>query len=87
MNINPPMHAIVHMESKGVYQIVVQGKIPPDWCDRLGGMRLTRYREESPEVYISVLTGELTDQAALIGIINFLYDIGFPLLAVRRLSD
>lgn len=74
------------METKGVYQITVQGKVNPDWSERLGGMEIVRHPQHSSDVVISVLTGELMDQAALVGILNFLYNTGFPLLTVKRLS-
>jgi hypothetical protein len=32
------------------------------------------------------LTGELRDQAALMGVLNALYDMGCPLLKVERLG-
>lgn len=78
--------AVVRMETKGVYQITVQGKVSPEWCDRLGGMEIVCYRPAPLGAYISVLTGELVDQASLFGILNFLYDTGFPLLAVERVG-
>ncbi|MBN1135512.1 MAG: hypothetical protein JXM73_02960 [Anaerolineae bacterium] len=34
----------------------------------------------------TVLTGPVTDQAALHGILNRIRDLGVPLLSVRRLS-
>jgi hypothetical protein len=34
----------------------------------------------------TVLTGPVTDQAALYGILNRICDLGVPLLSVRRLS-
>jgi len=33
-----------------------------------------------------VLTGRFVDQAALAGVLNTLYDMGFPLLKVERLE-
>jgi hypothetical protein len=35
---------------------------------------------------ITTLTGELVDQAALVGVLNSLYDMGYPLLKVERLG-
>jgi hypothetical protein len=36
---------------------------------------------------VTTLTGELTDQAALMGVLNTVYDLGFTLLKVERLAD
>jgi hypothetical protein len=33
---------------------------------------------------VTTLSGELSDQAALMGVLNALYDMGFPLLRVER---
>ena len=36
---------------------------------------------------VTTLTGELPDQAALMGVLSPLYDMGFPLLKVERLGS
>ena len=41
-----------------------------------------RYRGQ----VITTLTGELVDQAALIGVLSSLYDLGYALLKVERLG-
>ena len=74
------------MGMPGIYQITVQGALDPDWSDRLGGMEIMTFRSEDGHTLITVLTGELLDQADLLGTLNFLYDIGFPLLSVKRLD-
>jgi len=35
---------------------------------------------------VTTLTGEVRDQAALLGVLNALYDMGCPLLKVERLG-
>lgn len=74
------------METKGIYQIAVQGQVDADWRDRLGGMQIVRYHPGSADTCISVLTGELADQADLLGILDFLYNTGFPLIFIKRLD-
>lgn len=74
------------MESHSLYRIIVQGNVNPAWQDRLEGMRIVRFQLERTDTYISILTGELTDQATLIGILNFLYNTGYPLISVHRLE-
>lgn len=78
--------SVIRLESRGIYQITVQGSVNPEWCDRLGGMTIVRYHTPAEDASITVLTGELIDQAALLGILDLLYNAGFPLLAVERLS-
>jgi hypothetical protein len=36
---------------------------------------------------ITVLSGELVDQAALMGVLNAVYDLGHTLLKVERLAE
>jgi hypothetical protein len=36
---------------------------------------------------MTALSGEIMDQAALIGILNTLYDMGYPLLCVEYLAQ
>lgn len=45
--------------------------------------------ESSPETTtpISTLLGELSDQAALMGVLNTLYDLHLPVLSVERVSN
>lgn len=72
-------------DSPATYRIGVQGRIPASWCDRLEGMVIM---ERSPEAGPSVTTllGELADQAALVGVLNTLYDLHLPVLLVERVN-
>ena len=72
-------------DSPATYRIGVQGRIPVRWCDRLEGMTIA---EDSPEAGLPVTTllGELSDQAALAGVLNTLYELHLPVLSVERLS-
>jgi len=36
---------------------------------------------------LTILTGELLDQAALVGFINYLYGIGLPLIQVELINQ
>ncbi len=67
------------------YQIRVQGRLPENWTNRLGGMDITTNSalDEPPE---ATLTGRLLDQAALFGVLNTLYNLHLPLLSVKCLS-
>jgi hypothetical protein len=68
------------------YQIIVQGRIDPTWSDRLEGMAISRQTvEASPSV--TTLEGELSDQAALAGVLNTLYELHMPVISVKRLEN
>jgi hypothetical protein len=62
------------------YTISVQGHLDTTWSDRLGGMRITACGTGRHAV--TVLVGQLADQAALHGVLNALYELGLPLISV-----
>jgi hypothetical protein len=69
----------------GRYRIRVGGRLSASWADRLGDMTIT-VRQAASQQAVTTLTGEVTDQAALMGVLSTLYDMGFPLLKVERLG-
>jgi hypothetical protein len=62
-----------------VYEIVVENEIPEKWSDWLEGMSI----EKKPGRSTS-LTGRLTDQAALLGILIRLHDFNLTIVSVIR---
>lgn len=62
------------------YVIRVGGALRDTWSDRLGGMRIT---PDDINPGCTLLEGTLPDQAALLGVLNGLYDLGMPLLSVE----
>jgi hypothetical protein len=72
-------------DSPATYRIGVEGRIPAGWRDRLEGMAIA---EGSPEAGppVTTLLGELTDQAALAGVLNALYELHLAVISVERLS-
>ena len=73
------------LDTPAVYAIRVVGSLDASWSDRLGGLAITTVGdEEKPETQ---LCGRLVDQAALLGVLNALYDHRFVLLSVESLSD
>ena len=67
------------------YRIRVQGRLGPEWSDRLGGMKVTA-EECVCGAPCAELTGQLTDEAALMGVLEHLYNLGLPLLGVERVG-
>ncbi len=70
----------------GRYRIRVGGRLSASWADRLGDMAVT-VRHAASQQPVTTLTGEVSDQAALMGVLSALYDMGFPLLKVERLGS
>jgi hypothetical protein len=61
-----------------VYQIRIKGHLSRQWTDWFEGLTITL--EENGE---TLLTGLVTDQAALHGLIKKVRDLGMPLLSVN----
>ena len=62
------------------YTIKVRGFVSQRIADNIG--LSVKYQEES-ERMISTLSGRVVDQAALMGILNNLYVLGFTLITVE----
>lgn len=60
-----------------VYQIKVQGVLGPEWADWFGGLRIVPSAHGE-----TTLTGPISDQAALYGVLRKVRDLGLPLLSV-----
>jgi len=67
------------------YQITVEGKIDASWSDSLGGMLLVS-RKEADDMIVTTLSGVLTDQAALRGLLNRLWDLNLVVRAVQQVD-
>jgi hypothetical protein len=65
-----------------VYQIRIKGHLDPEWTEWFAGLTITL--EENGE---TLLTGTVTDQAALHGLLRKVRDLGMPLLSVTRLGS
>jgi hypothetical protein len=74
------------LDERAPYCIVLQGLLDPSWADELGGMRVehTRPAGEPP---MTTIIGEVLDQAALAGILNLVYNLGYPLISVSYLGE
>lgn len=73
--------ARLRMDGPATYRIFVQGGLEEKWSGRLGGLKIAVSAGEEESV-VTQLSGELMDQAALLGVLNTLYDLHLPLLGV-----
>jgi hypothetical protein len=78
-------NASIVIDKPATYRIWVGGCLAPAWSERLAGMSL-RIRRRRDGVIVTQLEGELLDQAALAGVINTLFELQLPLLAVKCLT-
>ena len=65
----------------GLYEIRIRGHLENRWADWFEGMSLTH--AENGE---TLLTGPVTDQAALHGLLRKVRDLGLPLISVIQVD-
>ena len=81
-----PSRKPIPFDLPATYQISVQGRIDPNWSDRLEGMTISLATVEAGPP-VTTLEGELSDQTALAGVLNTLYELHLTVLLVKRLND
>ena len=69
-------------DKAAVYQIRVKGHLNHKWSDWFGGFAVTPQANDE-----TLLTGSVSDQAALHGLLARIRDLALPLLSVRRVED
>jgi hypothetical protein len=74
--------------SPAKYRISVVGVLEESFSDRLCGLTIRNTQpDQSASKPVAILTGQLADQAALFGVLNTLYNMRMPLLAVEYLNE
>jgi len=84
-HLNPPEETSL-FHRPGTYCICVQGVVSDNWGDYLQGMDIEIDRTEDG-MTATTLAGELVDQAALLGVLNVLYNWHLPVLSVEYLGN
>jgi hypothetical protein len=79
------IYSEVPLDLPAQYRIFVTGVLDSGWVDRHWGMTSSPV-EPSGELEQTVLVGEVADQAALMGVINALYNKGHTVVSVERLD-
>jgi hypothetical protein len=65
-----------------MYRISILGILDKNWSDYCRGMTI-EHENDPKRSSMSILTGRLADQSALMGVLNSLHDIGYPILLVE----
>lgn len=65
------------------HQIIIRGQLDSDWSRWFDGMEI-RYDERDRA---TVLSGDIADQAALLGVLNKIHGLGLSLVAVRKMDE
>ena len=63
------------------YRIAVEGCLDETWSGRLGGMQIAGPKQTDQQS-VTTLTGQVQDQAHLIGVLNTLYQLRMNILSV-----
>lgn len=69
-----------------IYRITVLGRLDTGWEEWFNRMRITVGKDLDGRT-ITILTGVVSDQAALHGLLSCVRDLSLPLLEVRRLPS
>jgi hypothetical protein len=65
-----------------IYRISIQGILDKNRRDYYGGMMI-EHTNNPHHGSMTILIGRLADQSALIGVLNWLFDLGCPILSVE----
>jgi hypothetical protein len=68
-------------DTTGSYEIRLQGHLGARWAARFDGMTISNQADGT-----TLLRGDVTDQAALYGLLSYVRDLGLVLLSVRHTS-
>ena len=71
-----------YYDGSGLYEIRLKGHLDDRWADRFEGLTITL--EENGD---TLITGPVTDQAALYGLLKKVRDLGLPLISVRQIPS
>jgi hypothetical protein len=73
-------------DKPALYQISVQGTVPPNKRALLDGMTVTAVTVRDGGT-VSLLVGELSDQVALEGVLSMLFELHLTVLSVNRVHE
>jgi len=80
---HPRQEIDISFDRPATYRIAVKGRIDQLWSENLGDMEIhIESRENEPA--ITILIGQVRDQAELMGILNNLYELHMTVLSVEH---
>jgi hypothetical protein len=68
-------------EKSAIYQICIKGKLDPIWSDWFDGFSISQMENKT------VLTGPVSDQAALHGMLVKINDLGLVIISLNEKSE
>lgn len=82
----PQTRTSIDFAGSARYRIVVQGLVNEHWQDRLAGLAISTVHAPGAAPRTTLL-GQIRDQAELNGVLDTLYNLHLPILAVETLDD
>ena len=80
------MDQSITVDQPGIYRIKIQGRLSEGAIRRFDEMAVS-IEPNAAGVPITTLTGQITDQAALHGIVARIRDLGLPLILVELVAS
>ena len=71
-----------NLDKPDIFEIKVRGHLDKSWSEWLGGMEIELANEGE-----MILTGNIGDQAALMGILNKLYSLNLTIVSLRKTNQ
>lgn len=78
--------ANLHLDEPARYRICAQGRFEARWLEMLSGVWVISDGRTGCNG-VTTLVGCVADQAALMGVLEALYSLGYPILSVEHLAD
>lgn len=75
------MHKRRSLDNVNIYRVRVRGQLDQRWSDWFDGFQLVYHDNDT------ILTGPVSDQAALHGVLAKIRDLGLPILLVENLEN
>jgi len=80
--MNTISHSTSNHQKATIYQIKIKGHLGSQWADWFEGLTITL-----DEQGFTTLTGPITDDAALYGLLKRVRDLGMGLISVNRIEE
>ena len=75
----------IYFDGPATYRITVKGRIDASYSENLGGMHTTVHGQ-GEETRVTILTGEVKDQAELMGILDGIYMLHMPIVSMEKIG-
>jgi hypothetical protein len=74
------------MDRQASYRIRLVGLLDPSLAREFGDIRI-RHTRPAQKPSMTTIVGQVRDQAALSGLLNLAYNLGYPLVSVTYLGE